>query len=402
MSQMLWVLGNLKITQAEFLISKKKKKKFKSTVNPNNQNIKEYKQCQLQHKYKTKNMATDDSKTQSSNTNKNNKEDALSSFELCDKIYNQLESIVKGKTKMDYKNETQVSNTFESLYWQMGLLKGKISEESKAAQSQLQLNSVPSAQTQLIRSETKNLPRELMKEGFVEKRGEGPLKGWKKRYLQLYTNKTIDYYVDSTLKELKGTIYLSKSNIKDTKFENALEINYNINFGFNIHTVKRVWEFRVHSTTDRAKWIDAINDCIEQKGLRYGKGGRRQTETASGSSGNNNRLNSPQSKINLANTRGQSNSLSFLGGGNNEYLQSVENQLQKAQTTRVEHVNLDNHKTKDLALPKRKFLDLDHNFSGSDDDLLNTDSGNNSGNNSDNNNNNNGKKQISQMDSIDI
>ena len=346
-------------------------------------------------------MSSEDAKT----SNDDEKSPATS-LDLCNKIYNDIDSYINGSINL--KNEEAVSQAFKALYEQTERLKTLITNELNSFQntnnnnntnntslspnnpfnsnssqtnnnpnnnnnnnnnntnSTSTLNSssgdLPAVQTELMRAETQNLPRELMKEGFVEKRGEGPLKGWKRRYLQLYTNKTMDYYVDSTLKELKGTIYLSNSNIKtSTSFRNGIECNYSLNFGFNIHTNNRKWEFKVESTTERAQWITALHECIEAKGLTYSRGVAKSIMLGRINNNNNTNkfLNSPNTKA-----RQVSNSLSLLGdgAGNNEYLESVQKQLDEATIGKhenVTHQQLENESNiEDLNVPERRFLQL--------------------------------------------
>lgn len=61
----------------------------------------------------------------------------------------------------------------------------------------------------------------ILHQGFVYKRGEQLFAGWKQRYLVLYSNKKLLYFVDETMKTLKGVIDISPLN------ENAIQQSSN-------------------------------------------------------------------------------------------------------------------------------------------------------------------------------
>ena len=100
----------------------------------------------------------------------------------------------------------------------------------------------------------------VLKEGLVEKRGEGVLAGWKERWIVLYDNKTIEYYTDKSKKQLKGKIHINDdslspkyNNVSDAVHENNKEKN-----GFNIACQSRIWQFRCQTSQERDDWITAI------------------------------------------------------------------------------------------------------------------------------------------------
>ena len=114
--------------------------------------------------------------------------------------------------------------------------------------------------------------KQVKKQGYIEKRGSGILSGWKKRYIILYNNGSIEYYKDDSKQKLQGTIDVSISNLA-APFQNNLNnvheaVHSTINkvkHGFDIECSNRTWKFRCKNDKTKQSWIDAIRLCIKQE-----------------------------------------------------------------------------------------------------------------------------------------
>ena len=107
--------------------------------------------------------------------------------------------------------------------------------------------------------------KNIFKQGYIEKRGDGMLSEWKKRYIVLYKNsQTIEYYTDKSKKQLKGKIDISRYNLAKKSFYDAVHINLNnLKHGFDIECKNRTWMFRCENDKIKQDWIDAILLCIK-------------------------------------------------------------------------------------------------------------------------------------------
>mmetsp|Transcript_49521 Transcript_49521/g.60794 ORF Transcript_49521/g.60794 Transcript_49521/m.60794 type:complete len:366 (+) Transcript_49521:218-1315(+) len=111
-----------------------------------------------------------------------------------------------------------------------------------------------------------SLKIEIVKKGFVFKKGEGTFAGWKLRYIKLSSNKTIQYYTDNNMSTLKGSIHLSGILSDDIKMSN--KTNGNDTFGFMINDKKRKWLFCVKSENEMKSWIKNIRDVVSDAYFR--------------------------------------------------------------------------------------------------------------------------------------
>ena len=108
-----------------------------------------------------------------------------------------------------------------------------------------------------------------VKEGFVEKKGPKAFCSFRTRYLILWSNKMLNYFVDASCEQLKGTVdlhLLHRRHIQRSK-KSAKNRLYHT-YGFTITTSNRVWYFsgmlptislvpsqNVHSLPHSNKWI---------------------------------------------------------------------------------------------------------------------------------------------------
>ena len=115
--------------------------------------------------------------------------------------------------------------------------------------------------------------KNIIKQGYIEKCGDGVLSGWKKRYIVLYNNcNTIEYYSDDSKKQLKGTINILPSNLS-SKFKNNLKnapeaVHSNLDgvkHGFDIECENRRWKLRCENDKIKQEWINAIRLSIKQE-----------------------------------------------------------------------------------------------------------------------------------------
>eukprot|EP01084_Bolivina_argentea_P253932 426748_1 len=106
--------------------------------------------------------------------------------------------------------------------------------------------------------------KNVVKEGVVYKKGEGFMSGWKERYLILYTDKRLSYFIIDGL-DHKGSIFITNiapSNISESNKGNKSD---GANYGFFIQTLNRKWEFAVKSFKERDDWIKKIRFTIAGK-----------------------------------------------------------------------------------------------------------------------------------------
>ena len=103
----------------------------------------------------------------------------------------------------------------------------------------------------------------ILKEGYIETRGDGMLSGWKKRYIVLYKNSgIIEYYTDDSKKQLKGTINILQHNLANRQVH--IDFN-NVKHGFDIECKNRTWMFRCQNDKIKQNWTDAIKLSIKQE-----------------------------------------------------------------------------------------------------------------------------------------
>eukprot|EP01084_Bolivina_argentea_P066056 120401_1 len=109
----------------------------------------------------------------------------------------------------------------------------------------------------------------IIKEGWIEKKGQTlmagyNISGYKKRWLILYSDKTLKYYEfeDKSCKTLKGSINLSKAT-KIQNRENSKEHSKNGSFVWEVKTPKRDWIISSQSDNDRKQWIENITNILQ-------------------------------------------------------------------------------------------------------------------------------------------
>ena len=108
--------------------------------------------------------------------------------------------------------------------------------------------------------------KQILKQGYIEKRGAELLSAWKKRYIVLYKNNSIiEYYTDDSKKQLKGKINILPYNLaKKYNPKEAVHSNLNnVKYGFDIECKNRTWKFRCKNDKIKQDWIDAIRKCIK-------------------------------------------------------------------------------------------------------------------------------------------
>ena len=105
----------------------------------------------------------------------------------------------------------------------------------------------------------------IIREGYVEKRGEGALAGYKKRYIVVSANKSIAYYTHRDKKDIRGTINIAPNNLasKNDPISNACRAMKKEKYGWKIECSKRVWKFRSDNDNETKAWIGAIRASID-------------------------------------------------------------------------------------------------------------------------------------------
>ena len=103
----------------------------------------------------------------------------------------------------------------------------------------------------------------VLQEGWIEKKGQtfGSTTfgaGYRKRWLVLYSDRTVKYYQDTNYGILKGSIDISEA----TKAQNSNEHSKQWKFGWNIVTPSRKWQFSSKTAIDRDDWVRNINTSI--------------------------------------------------------------------------------------------------------------------------------------------
>ena len=114
--------------------------------------------------------------------------------------------------------------------------------------------------------------KQVIKQGYIEKRGAAMLSAWKTRYIVLYNNSSIDYYTDDSKQTLQGTIHLLPSNLSNkckNDPQNVHEVVHcnlnNVKHGFDIECKNRTWKFPCKNDKIKQDWIVAIRLCIKQE-----------------------------------------------------------------------------------------------------------------------------------------
>ena len=96
----------------------------------------------------------------------------------------------------------------------------------------------------------------IIKEGWIEKKGQTFMAGYRKRWLVLYSDKTLKYFEDTYYEILKGSIDISEaSNIRKCS-----EASKNWKFGWEIVTPNRSWYFSSKSEYARKQWIQHVQN----------------------------------------------------------------------------------------------------------------------------------------------
>lgn len=108
----------------------------------------------------------------------------------------------------------------------------------------------------------------LVKEGWIEKKGQTFMAGYKRRWLVLYSDKTLKYYEDNYYEILKGSIDISEA----SKVQNSMEHSKNWKFGWEIVTPTRNWYFSSKTDNDRKQWIQNIQTVMEFTSLKSPSG----------------------------------------------------------------------------------------------------------------------------------
>jgi len=105
----------------------------------------------------------------------------------------------------------------------------------------------------------------IIKEGYLSKRGENGVSGWQKRYVRIWSNKIVEYFVDNSLKDKKGVIDLNGIDDNNNNHVNEIADIHRIEFGFKIITTQRTWYFAASNNNEREEWIKVIRDVIKKK-----------------------------------------------------------------------------------------------------------------------------------------
>eukprot|EP01084_Bolivina_argentea_P204841 349874_1 len=101
----------------------------------------------------------------------------------------------------------------------------------------------------------------VVKEGWIEKKGQTFMAGYKKRWMVLYNDKTLKYYEDNYYEILKGSIDVSEAK----QVQNSREHSKNWRFGWEIITPTRNWYFSSRSENDRKQWMATLTSIIENE-----------------------------------------------------------------------------------------------------------------------------------------
>ena len=104
----------------------------------------------------------------------------------------------------------------------------------------------------------------IVKEGWIEKKGQTFMAGYKKRWLVLYSDKTLKYYEDNYYEILKGSIDISEAK----NVQNCMEHSKNWKFGWEVTTPTRNWYFSSKTDHDRKQWIQNIQTVMDYTSLK--------------------------------------------------------------------------------------------------------------------------------------
>ena len=110
-----------------------------------------------------------------------------------------------------------------------------------------------------------NVKVELVQQGFMFKKGEGTFGSWKKRYIKLLSDKSIEYYVDESLSNMKGSINLDNITSNDIITSDKTPKNNEYKWGFMIIQKKRKWIFAVQTKKDMDLWMNNIKDVVSDE-----------------------------------------------------------------------------------------------------------------------------------------
>merc|ERR1711879_9999 len=84
----------------------------------------------------------------------------------------------------------------------------------------------------------------LFHSGWLKKKGNYFPYNWRRRYTEIYTDKTFAYYVDSQKKQYKG----------EGSFAIILEISDSGDLGLNVKTPERMWNFSFTTPFEKLTW----------------------------------------------------------------------------------------------------------------------------------------------------
>ena len=101
----------------------------------------------------------------------------------------------------------------------------------------------------------------IIKEGWIEKKGQTFMAGYRKRWLVLYSDQTLKYFEDTYYEILKGSIDISEA----SKVQKSTEASKNWKFGWEIITPNRSWYFSSKSEYGRKQWIQQLQ-TVQRKG----------------------------------------------------------------------------------------------------------------------------------------
>jgi len=109
-----------------------------------------------------------------------------------------------------------------------------------------------------------NDAKQVVKEGAVFKKGDSVMSGWKQRYLILYKDKHLSYFMRDDL-EHRGTIYIDDLHPSAVQPSDKQSKSAGATHGFRIQSLSRAWYFAVKSSVERDSWIKAIRLTMQGK-----------------------------------------------------------------------------------------------------------------------------------------
>eukprot|EP01083_Nonionella_stella_P134475 409138_1 len=127
---------------------------------------------------------------------------------------------------------------------------------------------------------------QVIKEGYIWKKGAATYAGWKKRYFKLVPNKQLRYYANKSTRKPKGIIDID--GLETHYIKTTAKAYDSKQFGFCIVTADRTYRLSVTTSRDRTEWIEKLRQYIDPN---Y-HGFKPRTQSATFAEPPANRLNS--------------------------------------------------------------------------------------------------------------